>query len=128
MAAEGHARLAAPLYNVALVILALCFMVRGEHLRLGYGRRIAICAFAGFTIRLSGFGITSAAESTPHLNIIQYLVPMSVIILVYIYLILMVTFLFYILKDTGNEFSNYKWQCGNRPSWTLLLESENLQL
>ncbi len=79
LAAEGHARLAAPLYNVALVFLALCFMVRGEHLRLGYGRRIAICAFTGFVIRLAGFGVASAAESDKALNIVQYAIPISVI-------------------------------------------------
>lgn len=78
LAAEGHARLSAPIYNIALVLLALCFMVRGEHLRLGYGRRIAICAFLGFVIRLSGFGVASAAESDRILNIVQYLIPVLV--------------------------------------------------
>ncbi len=87
MAAEGHARLAAPLYNIALVILALCFMVRGEHLRLGYGRRIAICAFSGFILRLSGFGMASAAESDAALNIVQYIIPIAVIGLGFVYLI-----------------------------------------
>ena len=28
------------------------------------------------------------------------------------------TNLFYILNDTGNEFTNYKWLCGNRPRIT----------
>ena len=28
------------------------------------------------------------------------------------------TKLFYILKDTANEFTNYKWLCGNRPRIT----------
>ena len=76
--AEGHNRLATPIYNLALVMLALCFMIRGEHQRLGYGRKIAICAAIGFVIRLTGFGLTSAAESDPSLNIIQYALPLSV--------------------------------------------------
>ena len=80
LAAEGHARLSAPLYNIALVMLALSFMVRGEHLRLGYGRRIAICAFLGFVIRLSGFAVASAAEADQKLNFIQYLLPVLVIV------------------------------------------------
>lgn len=79
LAAEGHARLSAPLYNIALVLLALCFMVRGEHLRLGYGRRIAVCASLGFVIRLTGFGVASAAESDRWLNIVQYCLPLVVI-------------------------------------------------
>lgn len=79
LAAEGHARLSAPLYNLALVLLALCFMIRGEHLRLGYGRRIAVCAFLGFVFRLSGFAVASAAESDSILNIVQYLIPTVII-------------------------------------------------
>jgi len=76
--AEGHNRLATPIYNLALVMLALCFMIRGEHQRLGYGRKIAFCAALGFVIRLAGFGLASAAESDPSLNIVQYAVPLSV--------------------------------------------------
>lgn len=85
--AEGHARLATPLYNIALALLALCYMVRGEHLRLGYGRRIAVCAFIGFTIRLSGFAVTSSAESNAGMNAVQYALPLSVIAFCVIYLL-----------------------------------------
>ena len=80
MAAEGHSRLATPLYNLALVMLALCFMIRGQHQKLGYGRRIAICAAMGFVFRLSGFGLTSAAEANPMVNSVQYAVPLLVIL------------------------------------------------
>ena len=85
-AAEGHSRLAAPLYNVALVILALCFMIRGEHLRLGYGRRIVVCAVTGFVLRLTGFAATSAAEGDITLNWLQYAIPGAVIVLGTLYL------------------------------------------
>ena len=85
-AAEGHSRLAAPLYNVALVILALCFMIRGEHLRLGYGRRIIICVVAGFVLRLLGFAAASAAEGSAAMNAVQYLIPGAVIVLGTVYL------------------------------------------
>lgn len=80
-AAEGHARLSAPLYNVALIVLALCFMIRGEHQRLGYGRRIVICAILGFMLRLTGFAATSAAETDADLNIIQYAIPLGTTIM-----------------------------------------------
>jgi len=84
--AEGHARLSSPLYNLALVCLALSFMLRGEHLRMGYGKRIALCAFVGFFIRLSGFALTSASESNIALNWLQYALPLLVILICLIYL------------------------------------------
>ena len=76
--AEGHARIATPIYNIALTLLALSFLVRGQFQRLGYGRRIAICALLGFGIRLTGFAMISASESNMSLNILQYIIPISV--------------------------------------------------
>jgi len=87
LAAEGHSRLAAPIYNLALVMLALCFLIRGEHQRLGYGRRIAICTATGFTLRLSGFGLSSAAEANTGLNYVQYAVPGMICFLCLLYLL-----------------------------------------
>lgn len=87
LAAEGHSRLAAPLYNLALVMLALSFMIRGEHQRMGYGRRITICTAIGFIVRLSGFGLASAAETAPIVNGIQYVVPLFVIVCCALYLL-----------------------------------------
>lgn len=85
--AEGHARLSSPLYNIALVLLALSFLARGEHRKMGYGRKIAVAAALGFTIRLSGFAFASAAEDDPALNIVQYLVPIGVSIICIWYLL-----------------------------------------
>jgi len=79
--AEGHSRMATPLYNLALPLLALWFMISGQHLRLGYGRRIAICAVIGFAVRIIGFALTSSAESNAGLNIVQYALPLGVIVL-----------------------------------------------
>lgn len=79
--AEGHSRLAAPLYNIALVMLALCFMVRGEHQRMGYSRRIIICSAIGFVLRILGFAAASAAEADMSLNIVQYALPGLTIII-----------------------------------------------
>lgn len=79
MAAEGHARLAAPLWNVALVLIALAFILRGQHSKLGNGRKIAICAVTGFILRLIGFAIASSAEGDAALNPVQYLIPLLVI-------------------------------------------------
>lgn len=85
-AAEGHSRLAAPLYNVALVILALCFMVRGEHQRMGYNSRIIICSALGFVLRILGFAAASAAEADTGLNLVQYALPGLTILLGGLYL------------------------------------------
>jgi len=86
LAAEGHARLATPLYNLALVLLALAFLLRGQHSKLGHGRKITICAVLGFSIRLIGFGVASSAEGNPALNILQYILPIGVALISFAYL------------------------------------------
>ena len=85
--AEGHARLSAPIYNIALTLLALAFLVRGEYQRMGYGRKIAICAIIGFLIRLSGFAVTAAAEGAPAFNALQYALPLAVSLICGAYLL-----------------------------------------
>ncbi len=86
LAAEGHARLASPLYNLALVLLTLAFLLRGQHSKLGNGRKIAICAVTGFSIRLIGFGLASSAEGNSGLNVAQYILPIIVILVCLAYL------------------------------------------
>ena len=79
MAAEGHARLASPLWNVALVLIALAFILRGQHSKLGNSRKIAVCAITGFVLRLIGFAVASSAEGDAALNPLQYAIPLLVI-------------------------------------------------
>jgi len=79
MAAEGHARLAAPLWNIALVLIALVFLLRGQHSKMGNNRKIAFCAVSGFIFRLMGFATASSAESDAALNPVQYLIPLIII-------------------------------------------------
>lgn len=86
MLAEGHARLSAPLYNIALTLLALAFLLRGEYQRMGYGRKLALCATTGFVIRLGGFAITSAAGNDTALNPLQYCLPLLVSLICIAYL------------------------------------------
>ncbi|MCF6220683.1 MAG: LptF/LptG family permease [Robiginitomaculum sp.] len=76
--AEGHSRLATPLYNYALVLLALAFLIRGEHQKMGYARRLAIAGALGFTLRLGGFAIASAAEKDTAMNAAQYALPILI--------------------------------------------------
>jgi len=77
--AEGHNRLAAPLYNIAFVLIALTAMTMGSFSRRGYGGRIALALVAGLIVRLAGFGIQSLAAKNPSLVVYQYLVPAFVI-------------------------------------------------
>jgi len=85
--AEGHSRLATPLYNYALVLLALAFLARGEHQKMGYARRLAIAGALGFTVRLSGFAIASAAEKDTSMNVAQYALPILISIFAIWYLL-----------------------------------------
>jgi lipopolysaccharide export system permease protein len=85
--AEGHSRLATPLYNYALVLLALAFLVRGEHQKMGYARRLAIAGALGFTLRLAGFAVASAAEKDTSMNAVQYALPIIISLIAIWYLL-----------------------------------------
>ena len=75
--AEGHARIASPLYNVAAMAMALCAILGGGFSRLGYGRRIAALSAIAAVVRLMGFQVQSACEDEAWLNILQYAVPLG---------------------------------------------------
>jgi lipopolysaccharide export system permease protein len=75
--AEGHARLASPLYNVAFMAMALAAIIGGGFSRLGYGRRIAVMATVAALVRLIGFQAQAAASDSVWLNVLQYAVPLG---------------------------------------------------
>jgi len=75
--AEGHARLATPLYNITSMAMALCAILGGGFSRLGYGRRIAALGAIAAVVRLLGFQVQSACEDEAWLNILQYVVPIG---------------------------------------------------
>jgi lipopolysaccharide export system permease protein len=77
--AEGHARLATPLLNIAMAMLALFAVLGGDFSRRGYARRIAIASGVALVVRLAAFGATSSAGKDPELNLVQYLLPIFVI-------------------------------------------------
>jgi len=74
--AEGNARLASPLYNIAFMALALAAIIGGGFSRLGYGRRIVVFGAIAALVRLFGFLMQSACEDSAWLNIAQYAVPL----------------------------------------------------
>jgi len=75
--AEGHARIATPLYNLAFMAMALSAIIGGGFSRLGYGRRIALTGAAAVVVRVLGFQAQAAAESEAWLNVLQYLIPLA---------------------------------------------------
>jgi lipopolysaccharide export system permease protein len=77
--AEAHARLSAPLLNIALAMIALVGVLIGEFSRRGYGRRIMWAASIALVVRLSALATQAAAVDDPELNALQYGVPIVVI-------------------------------------------------
>lgn len=78
LAAEGHARLASPLYSITFMAMAFAAVLGSSFSRLGYGRRIAVAGAAAALVRIVGFSVQSACEDTPALNVLQYLIPIVV--------------------------------------------------
>ncbi len=76
--AEAHQRLAAPLLNPALALIALAGVLCGDFQRHGYGRRIALTVATAMFVRLMALAIQAAAVDEPSLNIAQYVFPIVV--------------------------------------------------
>jgi lipopolysaccharide export system permease protein len=75
--AEGHARIATPLYNLAFMAMALSAILGGGFSRLGYVRRIAIVFAVAALVRILGFVAQSASEANVWINILQYAIPLG---------------------------------------------------
>ncbi len=74
--AEAHARMASPIYDLTVMLLALSGVLGGAFSRTGYGRRIAIVAGVALVVRMLGFGAQAACDGNVGLNVLQYLVPL----------------------------------------------------
>jgi lipopolysaccharide export system permease protein len=79
--AEGHARLAAPLLNISLAMIALAGVLLGDFSRRGYGRRIMWAAVIALVVRLMALAMQSVAADDPDLNWLQYAVPLGAIMI-----------------------------------------------
>ena len=79
LAAEGHARISAPLLNFAMAMLAIYAVLGGDFSRRGYAKRIALASAAAVMLRLLAFGAVAAGRDEPALNIVQYALPIFVI-------------------------------------------------
>lgn len=78
--AEAHARLSAPLLNLALAMIALAGVLVGEFSRRGYGRRIMIAAILALLVRLIALAVQASAADDPDLNAVQYALPIVVML------------------------------------------------
>lgn len=76
--AEGHARLSAPLLNIAMALIALTGVLVGEFSRRGYARRLMVAAACALVVRLAALAIQAAAIDDPRLNALQYVLPIGV--------------------------------------------------
>jgi lipopolysaccharide export system permease protein len=75
--AEGHARIATPLYNIAAMAMALSAILGGGFSRLGYARRMAVLGAIAILVRILGFVAQSAAEANVWVNLLQYAIPLG---------------------------------------------------
>src|ERR1700744_3150219 len=75
-AAEGHNRLAAPLYCITFALIALAGVTSGRRQRGAYALRLTgACLIAG-VLRIVGYGAQSMVARNPHLWFIIYLIPL----------------------------------------------------
>lgn len=73
--AEGHSRLALPLMNMLMAMLAIVAVLGGDFSRRGYQRRIIIATSVGLFAQLLALASVAIGEDDPSLNVGQYLVP-----------------------------------------------------
>ncbi len=77
--AEGHNRLASPLYAFAYALLAVYAMIGGPYSRRGHARRIALAAAGAGAMRIAGFilqGVCAASGA----HWLQYALPLGAIL------------------------------------------------
>lgn len=79
--AEAHGRLSAPLLNIALALVALVGVLMGDFSRRGYGRRIMWASIIALVVRLVSLVAGAAAADEPQLNVLQYALPIVVIVI-----------------------------------------------
>jgi lipopolysaccharide export system permease protein len=80
--AEGHNRLASPLYSFAYVLIALSALIGGPYNRRGYAVRIALACAAAGGLRVIGFVVQATTADIGHYWL-QYAVPAGATVAVF---------------------------------------------
>lgn len=88
LVAEGHHRLASPLVNFALVLIAAIAVLGGDFSRRGFARRILIAVGVGLVVRLTTLTLQQTAADDPDLNWVQYGVPVIAAVIAMAWLML----------------------------------------
>jgi lipopolysaccharide export system permease protein len=84
--AEGHSRLASPIMNIVLGLLAVFAVLGGDFSRQGYSKRIMIATAVALSFVIGQLALQSSSANTPILNLIQWLLPIGTIgVMSYIY-------------------------------------------
>ena len=74
--AEAHEALSAPLYVLALPLLAVAFVISAGFRRQGFAGRIVMAAIVALALRLTGLAVKSAVTSTQELWPLLYVPPL----------------------------------------------------
>ena len=74
--AEGHNRLAQPLYCIVFALIALAAILRGSRARGANALRITFAIVAVAVVRIAGYGVQGLATSNPTLNVLFYAIPL----------------------------------------------------
>lgn len=74
--AEGHNRLAEPLYSLTFALIALAAIVRGRRTRGAYALRLTAASLAAGALRIMGYGARGIGARNPEFDVLLYLVPL----------------------------------------------------
>jgi lipopolysaccharide export system permease protein len=79
--AEGHTRLSAPLYALALVLVGLACLLPGDFNRRGLGQRLLVAAACGLGVEALSIAVPNLAARTPAAIPFLYAVPLALMAL-----------------------------------------------
>jgi lipopolysaccharide export system permease protein len=74
--AEGHNRIAQPLYCIAFALIALAAVTRGRRARGANALRMTMASVAAAGLRIAGYGVQGLASNHPELCVLFYAVPL----------------------------------------------------
>jgi lipopolysaccharide export system permease protein len=74
--AEGHNRLAQPLYCIAFALIALAAVTRGRRQRGSVALRLTVASLVAAGLRIAGYGVLGVAQRNPALVMAFYLLPL----------------------------------------------------
>jgi lipopolysaccharide export system permease protein len=74
--AEGHNRIAQPLYCIAFALIALIAVVRGRRGRGAYALRLILASLAAAGLRIAGYGVQGLASGNNAYCFLFYVIPL----------------------------------------------------